>query len=111
MGFVLRWLSLFASSSFLKALLQRAFIALGIGAITYTGMSVGMAAIAAQITSNLGAVSGFALQFLALAHIPQAVNVVWSAFVATLTLKGLTNAGKITRIYWDKENSVVLNGG
>lgn len=109
MGFVIRWLSLLATSSFLQALLRRAFVALGIASITYTGVDLAVSALASHLTSSWSGVSGFALTFLTLCKIPQALNLIWSAYVAKLSLAGLTASGKLTRIYWDKDSSIVLN--
>ena len=109
MGFVLRWLSMFASATFLKAVLSRVLVALGISALTYTGMTLAASAISAHIASNLSGLSGFALAFLELCKVPQAINLIWSAMMAKLALSGLTSAGKLTRVFWDKDNSIVLN--
>jgi len=108
MAIVIEWLSLLVSSTFVKALLQRVFIALGISAVTYTGMSAAVSAIGASITSNWGAVSGFALQFLQLAHVPQAMNVIWSALVGSLALRGLTSAGSISKLVFNKSSGNVF---
>ena len=98
MPFLLSLLGGFVSSVVIKAMLVRAVVALGLAAVTYTGISIGFASLVTHVNSNLGGVSASTFAFLSLCHVPQALSVVLSSYLAALTLKGLTSAGAVTKV-------------
>jgi hypothetical protein len=97
MPFVVSLLSGFVTSTVVKALLTRALVALGISALTYTGVSVAMASLVSSINTNIGGLAPSTVSILMLCDVPQAFNVVLSAYAGALALKGLTAAGAITK--------------
>lgn len=108
MGIVIEWLTLLVSSTFVKSLLKRLFVALGVSAVTYTGVQVGFSAIESQIGVYMAGVPGDVLAMLQLMHIPQAFNVMLSGYAGALSLRGLTASGNLTRLVVDKSASQVL---
>jgi hypothetical protein len=100
--FLVSLISGFVTSTVVKALLTRAVVALGLSAVTFTGVLVTYNSIVASVNSNIGGVSGSVgstvLILLNMAHIPQAFNVILSAYVGALALRGLTAAGAVTKV-------------
>lgn len=88
------------SSQVLKAMLTRALVLLGISTITYTGVSVAVSAAFAKMTDGWSGLPIYAVQLLTLAHIPQAINVICSALLGSLAVRGLTTAGALKRVVW-----------
>lgn len=98
MSFLVSLLAGLVSNQVIKALLIRAAVLLGISAVTYTGLSLTFGFVVSHVQSNLGAVGAGTLTILTLCKIPQAFNVVLSAYAGGLGLRGLTAAGAITKV-------------
>jgi NAD/NADP transhydrogenase beta subunit len=98
MPFLIALLGGAVSSVVIRALLVRAVVALGIGAVTYTGVMIGFNALVSQVQSNMAASAGSTLTFLTLCKVPAAMSVVLSAYTAAMALKGLTALGAITKV-------------
>jgi hypothetical protein len=86
------------SSVVIRAILIRAVVSLGIGAVTYTGVMLGFNALVTHVQTNLAASAGSTLTFLTLCKVPSAMSVVLSAYTAAMALKGLTALGAITKL-------------
>ena len=97
MNFIVSLLAGFVSSGVLKALVTRVLVLLGISAVTYTGISAAFSYIEGQINSNIGSMSANLVTMLMLLKIPNAMDVVMSAYVGALTLRGLTAVGAVTK--------------
>jgi hypothetical protein len=96
-NFIISLLAGLASSALVSTVVKRVVIALGITAITYTGIGAALDAVSAQIAGSYGGLAADTLAFLALAKIPNAVNLILSAYAARLVLQGLSATGGITR--------------
>lgn len=88
------------SQTVIRALIIRLAVAIGITAVSYTGISVGMTYIVGHIVSSYSGAPASALAFLALCKIPNAINIITSAFASALALKGLSAAGTLTSVKW-----------
>lgn len=98
MPFLYSLIAGFVTSTVIRAILVRALVALGISAVTYTGLSLTFAAIVSHVSSNLNAGLVSTVTVLNLMHIPQAFNVILSAYAGGLTLRGLTSLGAVTKV-------------
>lgn len=79
------------------SLTGRVLIALGIGYVSYTGISAGLGTLEAQVIANLQALPA---QWITIAHLLQvdtSVSIMFSAVAARLVLAGLTS-GALTRM-------------
>jgi len=79
------------------SLTGRVLIALGIGYVSYTGISAGLGTLEAQVIANLQALPS---QWITVAHLLQldkVVSIFFSAVAARLVLAGLTS-GTLTRM-------------
>jgi hypothetical protein len=109
--FLLSLLSGLVSSTVIKALVTRAVVALGFAAVTYTGISLTFNAIVANINSNASSLPAGVWAIVSIAHIPQAFNVVLSAFMGALVLRGLGAAGAVTKVGISSAPGAVFSPG
>ncbi|WP_437556294.1 DUF2523 family protein [Acidithiobacillus sulfuriphilus] len=82
--------------------LARLIISLGLGILTITGVSAGIAALESLIESSLSGSSTPMLwlsSFLGVMGFDSFVNIIFSAFIAKLTLKGLQQGGSISSFF------------
>lgn len=70
-----------------SSMVGRVLLALGISFVVYSGFDVGITWILDQIKSNMGAMPADVVAFLAWLWVDRAINLVFSAFSAALTLK------------------------
>ena len=98
MPFLISLLSGLVSSTVIKALCMRAAVAFGFAAVTYTGVMVTMNVVVSSMNANLGQAGAGVLAMLNLTHLPQAFNVILSAYAGALALRGLTAAGAVTKV-------------
>ena len=110
MTWLISLLGALASAAFIRPLLTRAVIALGFSLVTYTGVSVGFNAATAFIANQYGALPSEVIGFFALMKIPDAINVILSAWVGALGVRGLTAAGQLKRAVWRPGQSGDLFG-
>jgi hypothetical protein len=75
----------------------RALIALGIGYVSYTGISALLNWIKSQVVSYLAGAPTNVVAIMGLLKIDVAVSIIFSAFAARLVLQGLTS-DKVTRM-------------
>lgn len=75
----------------------RALIALGIGYVSYTGISALLGWIKGQVISHLVGAPANVVAIMGLLKIDVAVSIIFSAFAARLVLQGLTS-DKVTRM-------------
>jgi Protein of unknown function (DUF2523) len=109
--FLISLISGFVTSTVIRALLMRALVALGISAVTYTGLTIAMAAIVSHVNANLGAGAAGTLTILTMCKVPQALNVVMSAYAGGLILRGLTAVGGITKMGISSAAGTVFSPG
>ena len=81
-----------------RYLLARAIIAFGVGIMTVTGVSSGISALESLIQGNLTGAPEWIGSVFGMAGFDSFVNIIFSAFVAKMTLKGLQQGGSISRI-------------
>jgi hypothetical protein len=110
MTWIVSFFTAFASSAFLKPLLTRVLITLGFSVITYASVGVAMSSYYATMVDNYSSLPSDVLTVLAMARIPDAMNVVLSAWVSSLAIRGLTAAGSIKRAVWRPGQSGDLFG-
>jgi hypothetical protein len=99
-----------ASAAFIRPLLTRAVIALGFSLVTYTGVAVGYNAATTFIANSYAGIPADVVGVLALMRVPDAINVVLSAWIGALGVRGLTAAGQLKRAVWRPGQSGDLFG-
>jgi hypothetical protein len=97
---ILAFFKVFLSAAVLGPLLKRILVALGVGAVSYVGVLVVTTQLTDAIAANYSGLPSDAIQILRIAKIPNALNIIISAFVTSLTVRGLTSAGSISRVMW-----------
>lgn len=78
------------------SLVGRAALALGVGAVTYTGVTLGIENIKAQVVSNLSGLPADAVNMLAFFWVDKALTVIFSATVVALMMQ--TVGGSLKKI-------------
>jgi hypothetical protein len=111
MPFLLSLLGGFVSSVVIRAMLVRAVVALGLAAVTYTGISIGFSSLVTHVNAGMGGVAVSTLAFLSLCHVPQALSVVLSSYLAAMTLRGLTSVGAVTKLGISSAPGTVFSPG
>jgi hypothetical protein len=111
MPFLLALLGGFVSRTVITAMLVRAVVALGISAVTYTGITLGLTSLETHIQSSMSGLPANVLGFLTMCAVPRAFSVVLSAYTAALTLKGLTAAGAVTKVGISSAPGTVFSPG
>jgi hypothetical protein len=84
----------------LKPFLTRCVVLLGISVVSYTSVSVGVSAAWASVGSNFSSLPVELVSVLTMMKIPHAFNLVISAYIGALAVKGLTSAGSLKRAVW-----------
>lgn len=79
------------------SIVGRVLISLGIGYVTYTGLSLLAGAIKTQVVGLLGSAPGQMIAVMSLLKIDVAVSILFSALAARWVLAGLTS-GALTRM-------------
>lgn len=93
------WAALFAPlltgalASAAVAMTIRVVAALGIGVVTYSGITTGLDALKASIISNIGGLSAQTLGFITFMHMDRALAMIFSAVTASLVIRGVTSSG------------------
>jgi hypothetical protein len=78
-----------ALATVMASLLFRALLAVGIGFVTYTGITVAVTTFKTQAISSVSSLTGDALGLLGYLWIDKAMTLVFSAIVASLTIKAI----------------------
>lgn len=76
----------------------RVLIALGVGVVTYTGMSALQGLLTNNIFAAMGSVSPTLIGLFGVLKIGACINVLLSAYTIRLTLDGLSSGGTISRM-------------
>ncbi|PID62212.1 MAG: hypothetical protein CSB44_03710 [Gammaproteobacteria bacterium] len=84
-------------STLIVPLVVKLMVALGVGFVTYTGMTALLDQTFILIEQNLQGVPTEVAQLLALANIDRYVSIIASAYGAKLLLSGLNSAGGLTK--------------
>jgi hypothetical protein len=100
MSFILSFFKVFASSAVLVPLLKRVLVALGISAVSLIGVSAVMGVITDAVITNYSGLPADVIAVMKIAKLPNAINIIISAYTASLTIRGLTSAGSMQRILW-----------
>jgi len=74
---------------------KKVLVALGIGSVTYAGLSLVGGSIQANIVSYWGAVGGATLQIASLGGIPEAIGIILGACNARLAMMAYGRLGKV----------------
>ncbi len=83
-----------ALSVAMASLVWRAVLALGVGFVTYKGIDIALGAVKAKAMTGLLAIPGELASFLGFLWVDKAISVVFSAYVAALTIKAIGGAVK-----------------
>lgn len=81
-------------------LVGRVLIALGIGFVTYTGVSSLILVAQSSITSSLSGIDPAVLNLLAVLEVDTAITMIFSAYSARMVLLGLTS-GSLKRMVFN----------
>jgi len=81
----------------MSGLVGRVLLSLGLGYVIYSGVDVALATIKTEIFQSLLAVHPDVLSMLGAMKVGNAINIVFSAYAARMTLNGLTG-GNIKRL-------------
>jgi hypothetical protein len=100
MMWLIQGLGFLASAAFLKPLITRILIALGFSLVSYTGISIGTATVWAHVQTELSSLPVGVISVLSMMKIPNAFNIMISAYAGALAVRGLTAAGSISRAVW-----------
>lgn len=76
-----------ALASALPAIVARILVALGIGAVVYSGFDFILDQIMTQVVANLSAIGGITAQVIGLLNVDTAVNIILSAYSIRMTYK------------------------
>lgn len=80
------------------SLVGRVLVALSIGYVTYTGLSLIFAGVESQIAGMYSGVPATIVAILGLLQLDVCVNIMLSAYAARMLLMGLSPTGAITRM-------------
>jgi hypothetical protein len=100
MGWITRFLAGLASIEFLKPMAKRLLVILGVTAVSYVGVGALMDLVKDQVAANWTSLPEDVVAVLGIMKIPQAINVVLSAYTTKLTVMGLDGAGVLKRVLW-----------
>lgn len=78
------------------SLVGRALLALGVGAVTYTGVTLGVGVIKDQVITNLSGLPVDAVRLLAFFWVDKALTVIFSATATALAMQ--TVSGSLKKI-------------
>ena len=79
--------------------LARVILAFGIGIMTMTGVSAGLSALEGLIKGDLTGSAGWIASIMGQMGFDLFVNIIFSAFVMKLTMKGLQQGGNISTMF------------
>lgn len=79
------------------SIVGRVLISLGIGYVTYQGLSTAMDYMKNLVWTNLGSLAADILQLVSVLEVDTAINIMFSAVAARLVIRGLTG-GAITKM-------------
>jgi hypothetical protein len=82
--------------------LSAVFKAIGLGFVTYIGLTVGLDAAEQFIFTRFENIGTELFQILTLAGIPEGIKILFSAFAAALVLKTGSRNGTVRRPVWQK---------
>jgi len=88
--------------SALPWLLSSVFRAIGLGFVTYVGLSVGLNAAENYIFGRFENIGTELFQILTIAGIPQGVKILFSAFASAMVLKTGVKGATVRRPVWEK---------
>lgn len=79
------------------SIVGRVLISLGIGYVTYQGLSTAMDYMKNLVWTNLGSLAADIVQLVSVLEVDTAINIMFSAVAARLVIRGLTG-GAITKM-------------
>lgn len=83
-----------ALATAMASLIGRAIIALGIGFVTYTGITVAITAMQASVISGLSGIGGDAVSLLAYLWVDKGITVIFSAVTVSLAMRAIGGSVK-----------------
>jgi hypothetical protein len=84
--------------SICASLVGRILVSLSIGYVTYTGVSVGLTALQNWVWSEAAGLPETVLNILGFLQVDTCIDIMLSAYVARITLAGLSAGGSITKM-------------
>lgn len=84
-------------ATFIGAAAIQVLLSIGVGVATYSGLSVLLDAAMQQMLTEFNGLPADAIQILGLMGVDTALNIMFSAAVTLLTIKGMSKAGSLTR--------------
>jgi hypothetical protein len=76
----------------------RVLLALGFGAITYTGVSASLSFVKSQALSSLSGLPADLLGLMAFMKVGECISIISSAILVRMTLAGLSAGGSISKL-------------
>lgn len=83
-----------ALATALPAIVARILVALGIGAVVYTGFDFILDQIVNQVIANFSSIGGLTAQVIGILNVDTAVNIIMSAYSIRMTYKFSSGAFK-----------------
>jgi len=88
--------------SFIPWLMSSVFKAIGLGFVTYIGLTVGLDYAESFVFSKFEGIASQLFQILVLMGIPEGIKILFSAFAVALVLKTGSKGGTVRRPVWKK---------
>jgi len=85
-------------ASVMGSLVGRVLIALGIGFVTYTGISTGMDAVKVSVVSSVQGLPSDAVGLIGFLWIDKGLTVIFSSVAVSLAMRGI--GGSVKRAIW-----------
>ncbi|MGE0581718.1 MAG: DUF2523 domain-containing protein [Steroidobacteraceae bacterium] len=95
---ILAFLRSFLSISVAQVLVSRLFVAAGVTAVTYVGVTAALDTVEARMVSAFAGLPADVWAVVTITKFPQACSLVLSAIVGRTVLNGLTAAGSIRKL-------------
>lgn len=83
--------------SIVGSVVGRVLLALGLSYVAYSGFDTGITWLLTEIKSNISAMPGEVVDFLAWLWVDRAIGLLFSTYSAALIVKGLSS-GKLTKL-------------
>lgn len=77
-------------------LVKKVLVALGIGWVTYEGLTLIASQVQTQVLASWGQIGGVTLQILSMAGVPESVGILLGGLTAKAALVALGRLGKVT---------------
>lgn len=106
---ILSFLSAFATRAFIFAVLFRVLVGLGAATVAYVGLMLLIGSVGDAILTNVTELPAAVVIILHKMGVDRAISILLSAYIAKMTLAGLTASGVLRRITWASNGPIVLS--